>query len=60
VGTRPGPSGAPEEIVRWHASAPTTSTTGEIDAMALYAGAHLSPITRRLPAVDVIAELLDA
>ena len=60
VGTRPGPGGAVERIVKWHASAPLTSATGEIDAMALYAGAHLSPITRRLPAADIIAELLGA
>jgi nitronate monooxygenase len=59
VGSMPGPDGAPRDVVRWFVSPPTIEYTGEIDAMALYAGAHLSPITRRLPAVDIIAELLD-
>ena len=58
VGTRPGPNGGLEPIVKWHTSAPTTASDGDIDAMALYAGAHLSPITRRLTAAEVIAELL--
>jgi nitronate monooxygenase len=57
VGTRSGADGADEPIVKWHASAPTVASDGDIDAMAMYAGAHLSPITSRLPAADLVTEL---
>jgi nitronate monooxygenase len=58
VGSMPGPDGGRRDVVRWFVSPPTIDYTGDIDAMALYAGAHLSPITRRRAAADIVAELL--
>lgn len=37
---------------------PTSTTTGQIEAMALYAGRSVGAVTRRAPAAEIIAELL--
>jgi nitronate monooxygenase len=58
VGSMLGPDGEERDVVRWFVSPPTLDFTGDIEAMALYAGTHLSPITQRRSAADIIAELL--
>jgi nitronate monooxygenase len=58
VGEVPDRHGANRAVPRWSVSPPTRDTTGLIDAMALYAGAHLSPIAARRPASEIVAELM--
>jgi NAD(P)H-dependent flavin oxidoreductase YrpB (nitropropane dioxygenase family) len=45
------------EISHWSAAPPHAETTGEIDAMALYAGTGVGDITRVEPAADIVADL---
>jgi NAD(P)H-dependent flavin oxidoreductase YrpB (nitropropane dioxygenase family) len=62
---------APEEIVgeiqrggqaipigRFSVIAPTTTTTGQIEAMALYAGESVTHVNSVQPAAEIIAELV--
>jgi nitronate monooxygenase len=46
------------EISRWSPLAPNENTTGEIDAMALYAGMGVGDVTRVEPAADIVADLV--
>jgi NAD(P)H-dependent flavin oxidoreductase YrpB (nitropropane dioxygenase family) len=46
-------------IPRWSALAPTRDTHGHVDAMALYAGTGVSHVTRRRPAAEIVAELVE-
>lgn len=45
-------------ISRFNTVPPTTSTTGRIDAMALYAGESVDAVTRRQSAAEIVAELM--
>jgi nitronate monooxygenase len=46
------------DVVHWSAAPPHTETTGEIDAMALYAGMGVGDVTRVEPAADIVADLV--
>jgi NAD(P)H-dependent flavin oxidoreductase YrpB (nitropropane dioxygenase family) len=59
VGTLLAPDGSTRPVPRLFVSPPNRSFTGDIDAMALYAGAgSTGAVTGRLPAAAIIAELL--
>lgn len=58
VGQMPGPDGTMRSVPRFFVSPPTRDFTGHIDAMALYAGMGIDAITARVPAADVVAELM--
>jgi len=45
-------------VPRWAVMSPNASATGEIAAMALYAGQGVGAVTRVQPAAEVVAELL--
>lgn len=45
-------------ISHWSAAPPHEETTGEIDAMALYAGMGVGDVTRVEPAADIVADLV--
>ena len=47
-------------IPRFSTSAPTTTTTGDVAAMALYAGRAVGDVRRRQPAAEIVAELTSA
>ena len=47
------------EIPRWSATPPTKDTTGEIRAMALYAGTGVAEIDDVVPVAEVIGRLVD-
>ena len=49
--------GAPAPMVRFGASSPNRDTTGDISAMALYAGRSVGGIDRVMTAAEVVAEL---
>ena len=63
-GSRPGegeviahfPSG--EAIVRYEPGAPLAGTTGDIEALSLWAGQSVALATRRRPAAEIVAELV--
>ena len=58
VGQMPGPDGTMRPVPRFFVSPPSRDYTGEIDAMALYAGMGIEAITARVPAEHVIHELM--
>lgn len=58
VGQMPGPDGTMRSVPRFFVSPPTRDYTGDIDAMALYAGTGIGAIAGRIPAADVVAELM--
>lgn len=58
VGEMPGPDGGSRPVPRFFVSPPTRDFTGIIDAMALYAGMGIDAITARVPAAQVIDELM--
>jgi nitronate monooxygenase len=45
------------DVSHWSPAPPHEETTGEIDAMALYAGMGVGDITRIEPAADIVADL---
>jgi len=47
-------------VMRLSSSPPVRSTTGRIDAMALYAGQSVAMVGRAMPAADIVAELASA
>jgi NAD(P)H-dependent flavin oxidoreductase YrpB (nitropropane dioxygenase family) len=47
-------------IPRFSTSPPTTTTTGDVAAMALYAGRAVGDVRRRQPAAEIVAELTAA
>jgi NAD(P)H-dependent flavin oxidoreductase YrpB (nitropropane dioxygenase family) len=49
--------GAPTPVPRWGVSLPTRDTTGDIKAMALYAGQSVEAVHGTMTAADVVAEL---
>src|SRR5690242_14215593 len=63
-GSRPGegesiakrPSGDP--IVRYSSTMPVEGTTGEVDALSLWAGQSVALATTTRPAADIVAELV--
>jgi nitronate monooxygenase len=65
-GSRPGegeviahfPSG--EQIVRYEPGAPMVGTTGDIEALSLWAGQSVALARRTQPAADIVAELVSA
>ena len=64
LGSRPGegdviahfPSG--EEIVRYEPGAPLAGTTGEIEALSMWAGQSVALVKRSQPAAEIVAELV--
>jgi nitronate monooxygenase len=64
LGSRPGegdviahfPSG--EEIVRYEPGAPLAGTTGEIEALSMWAGQSVALVNRSQPAAEIVAELV--
>jgi nitronate monooxygenase len=64
TGSRPGegesiatrPSG--EAIVRYASTMPLEGTTGDIDALSLWAGQSVALATSRQPAADIVADLV--
>jgi nitronate monooxygenase len=57
VGTSVMTDGRVSAMPRFGASLPTKQTTGNIGAMALYAGTSVGAVTRRQTAAEVVAEL---
>lgn len=57
VGHMPGPDGTMRRVPRFFVSPPTRDFTGNIDAMALYAGMGIGAITGRVPAAELVREL---
>ena len=49
--------GSVVDLRRRSTSPPTTGTTGDIAAMALYAGMGVGAMTGRKPAAEIVAEL---
>ena len=61
IGEMPGRDGTPNIVPRFFVSPPTRAFSGNIDAMALYAGTgSIGAITGRVSAVDVVNELMEA
>jgi nitronate monooxygenase len=63
LGSRPGegviarfPSG--EEILRYEPGAPMAGTTGDIEALSLWAGQSVALVKKQQPAAEIIAELV--
>jgi hypothetical protein len=66
---RPGPGGRPGEgeeiarsaqggpIVRYSSALPLEGTTGDIEALSLWAGQSVALATRSQPAAEIVAEL---
>jgi nitronate monooxygenase len=57
VATITGGDGSITEIPRFATTAPTRATTGNLEAMPLYAGTGIDAITRRATVAEVINEL---
>ena len=51
------PGRGPTPIPRFSATPPTRATTGDIAAMALYAGISVGAVHGVQPAADIVAEL---
>jgi NAD(P)H-dependent flavin oxidoreductase YrpB (nitropropane dioxygenase family) len=47
-----------EPLPRFSSMPPRRATTGQISAMALYAGTSVGTVTREQPAADIVAELM--
>jgi NAD(P)H-dependent flavin oxidoreductase YrpB (nitropropane dioxygenase family) len=54
---RSSPPPAPEPIHRYDDAQPTRDTTGDVEAMAMYAGTCATAVTRAEPAADIVARL---
>jgi NAD(P)H-dependent flavin oxidoreductase YrpB (nitropropane dioxygenase family) len=59
VGAMTAPDGSQRALERFNTSPPTTTTTGQIEAMALYAGTGVDAVHGRVPAAAIVAELTD-
>ena len=57
VGETVSPVGVTLPMVRFGASSPSRDTTGDISAMALYAGRSVGSVDRIMTAAEVVAEL---
>lgn len=57
IGETVPPGGQPLPMVRFGASSPNRDTTGDISAMALYAGRSVGSVDRVMTAAEVVAEL---
>ncbi len=63
-GTRPGEGdviahfASGEEILRYEPAAPMVGTTGDIDAISLWAGQSVALARQKQPAADIVAELV--
>jgi NAD(P)H-dependent flavin oxidoreductase YrpB (nitropropane dioxygenase family) len=60
VGTMTAADGSERALERFNTSPPTTTTTGQIEAMPLYAGMGVDAVHGRAPAAAIVAELTDA
>jgi NAD(P)H-dependent flavin oxidoreductase YrpB (nitropropane dioxygenase family) len=58
VGVMTLADGRQADLPRRGTTCPTTGTTGQIEAMALYAGTGVGALTRRMPAAAIVAELM--
>jgi nitronate monooxygenase len=47
-----------EEILRYSPAPPMVGTTGEIEALSLWAGQSVALATQRQPAAEIVAELV--
>jgi len=47
-----------EEILRYEPAAPMVGTTGEIEALSLWAGQSVALAKQRQPAAEIVAELV--
>lgn len=59
IGEIPVPGGAVLPVPRWSPFAPTRMTSGNLAAMAHYAGTSVRSVHRVAPAAEVVAELVD-
>jgi nitronate monooxygenase len=59
VATMPGPDGSPVDLPRFTTTPPTRATTGNLDALPLYAGTSVDAVRARQAAADVMRELID-
>src|SRR5262249_20284142 len=48
-----------EPVLRYSSSAPTAGTTGEIEAMMMYAGQSVGLVDRLLPAGEIVRQVAD-
>ena len=46
-----------EAIVRYEGAPPMVGTTGEIEALSMWAGQGVAHVTESQPAADIVAEL---
>jgi NAD(P)H-dependent flavin oxidoreductase YrpB (nitropropane dioxygenase family) len=58
VGVMTLADGRQAELPRRGTTCPTTGTTGQIEAMALYAGTSVGAVTGRMPAAAIVGELM--
>jgi hypothetical protein len=49
--------GHPMPVPRWAPPTPNRTTTGHVEAMALYAGQGVGAVTAVVPAAGIVAEL---
>jgi hypothetical protein len=49
-----------DPIVRYETAAPMAGTTGEIEALSMWAGQSVALARQRQPAADIVAELTSA
>ena len=59
VGAMTAADGSQRALERFNTSPPTTTTTGQIEAMPLYAGTGVDAVHGRVPAAAIVAELTD-
>ncbi len=57
VGSMRLADGTDRTLPRFNTSPPTAGTSGQIGAMALYAGTSVDAVRGRMPAADIVAEL---
>lgn len=57
VGKTVAPDGSAMQVPRFGVSSPNRDTTGDINAMALYAGRSVGSVDRIMTAAEVVAEL---
>jgi NAD(P)H-dependent flavin oxidoreductase YrpB (nitropropane dioxygenase family) len=59
VATMTAADGSQRTLERFNTSPPTTTTTGQIEAMALYAGTSVDAVHGRVAAAAIVADLTD-
>ena len=59
VGAMTAADGSQRALERFNTSPPTTATTGQIEAMPLYAGTGVDAVQGRVPGAAIVAELTE-